>query len=170
MLSGAWKARAQVAEAATGSAPHLWAGVEGSTFSPDYNKKVGGRLDGVGFYGDYDLAHHLGAEAEIRLLDLNKPQGQTQRTFLIGPRINAYRYNRFTVYGKVLGGLGLINYPSNEGYGSYFTFAIGGGVEYQIRSRLKLRGEYEWQDYPSAPGFPNQVSNGLTHSGYSVGI
>ncbi len=175
LLSGSGEARAQVAEAATGSAPHLWVGVEGSSFNPDYNK-IEGRLDGVGFYGDYDLAHHLGAEAEVRLLDLRKVQGQTQKTFLIGPRINAYRYNKFTFYGKALGGLGLINYPYSPGttisigYGSYFTFAIGGGAEYQIRPRLKIRGEYEWEDYPTAPGFAGQPSNGLTPSGYSVGV
>ena len=175
LIPGLREARAQVSEAAVGSAPHLWAGVEGSSFNPDY-RPIGGRLDGIGFYGDYDLAHHLGAEAEVRLLDLRKAFGQTQKTFLIGPRINAYRYNKFNFYGKALGGLGIINYPYypgttvSIGYGSYFTFAIGGGVEYQVRSRLKVRGEYEWEDYPTAPGLPYQPSNGLTPTGYSGGI
>ena len=175
LFFGCGEADAQVAESATGAPPHLWAGVEGSTFNPDYNK-VGGRLDGVGFYGDYDLAHHLGVEAEIRLLDLKIVAGQTQKTFLIGPRINAYRYNKFTFYAKALGGVGLIDYPYatgttvSIGYGSYFTFALGGGAEYQLRPRLKIRGEYEWEDYPTAPGFQGQPSNGLTPTGYSGGI
>ncbi len=162
-------ADAQVREAATGSAPHLWVGVEGSSFNPDYNK-VAGRLDGVGFYGDYFFTRHVGLEGEIRLLDLNKPEGETEKTFLIGPTVNAYSYRNFTAYAKVLAGVGTINYANDIGYGSYFTVAIGGGVEYQIRPRVKIRGEYEYEAFPSAPGFPGQSSNGLTPSGLSGGV
>jgi opacity protein-like surface antigen len=157
LLVPALHAGAQVSVDAIGDGKHLYAGVEGSDFKPDYNP-IGGR------------SRYLGAEGEIRLLDLNKPSGQTQKNFFAGPIVDAYRYHRFTGYGKLMLGIDSINYPSGIGYGTYFAFAPGGGVEYRLNSRLKLRGEYEYQFVRSAPGFPNQPSNGLTPSGYSGGI
>ncbi len=162
-------AHAQVSEAAVGSGRHLYVGVEGSDFKSDYNP-IAGRLAGIGFFGDYMVSRHFGAEGEIRLLDLKKPAGQTQKTFLVGPIFNAYRYHRFIAFGKILAGVGTINYPNGIGYGSYFAFAPGGGVEYRLNDRFTLRGEYDYEFFPSAPGFPNMPSNGLTPSGYSGGI
>jgi hypothetical protein len=169
LLVPALHAGAQVSVDAIGDGKHLYAGVEGSDFKPDYNP-IGGRLYGYGFFADYMVSRYLGAEGEIRLLDLNKPSGQTQKNFFAGPIVDAYRYHRFTGYGKLMLGIDSINYPSGIGYGTYFAFAPGGGVEYRLNSRLKLRGEYEYQFVRSAPGFPNQPSNGLTPSGYSGGI
>ncbi len=167
-----FSARAQVSPHALGSDPHLWVGAEISDYHTDYNP-IGGRLLGIGFYGDYLLSHHLGAEAEIRLLDLNSPGGQTQKNYFLGPIIDVYHYHRFSGYGKALLGLTSINYPNNVGYGSYFAYAIGGGVEYRIRPHWKIRGEYEHQFIPSAPGFVitrPYPSSGLNPSGYSAGL
>ena len=159
----------QVFESAVGSRPHLWAGVEGSDFNPDYNFY---RVYGIGVYGDYYLKPKLGVEAEIRLLDLNKPRGLTQKTFLAGPTYTFLRYHRFSGYGKVLLGASTMTFPNNIGYGSYFAFEPGGGVEYRLAPRWKLRGEYDYQFWPSAPGFtsPGFPSRGLTPAGYSGGL
>ncbi len=169
LLIPAVHAGAQVSVDAVGSDRHLYAGVEGSDFKPDYNP-IAGRLIGYGFFGDYMVSRYFGAEGEIRLLDVNKPDGQTQKNFLVGPIVDAYRYHRFTGYAKLLLGVDTIHYPNAEGYGTYFAMAPGGGVEYQLSARFKLRGEYEYHFIPSAPGFPNMPSNGLTPSGYSGGI
>ena len=169
---------AQVAEAAVGADRHLWAGAEFSDFNPDYNP-IGGRLLGVGFWGDYEVSRLFSAEAELRLLDFNKPAGQTQKNFLIGPLFDVYRYHGFTAYAKVLLGVNTVNYPYASGTkisignGTYFALAPGGGVEYRLNSRFKLRGEYESQFMPSAPGFvftQPRPSSGLTPTGFSVGV
>lgn len=171
-------ANAQVHEAAVGSSPHLWIGVEGSDFRTDYNP-IAGRLYGIGVYGDYDLKRHFGLEGEVRFLNFNKPSGQTQKSFLAGPNVPIYRWHQFTGNVKLLVGLGTITFPyyGNSqipiGNGSYFEFEPGGNVEYRLTPRLKLRGEYEYQLLPTAPGFVitnPYPSNGLSQSGYSGGI
>ncbi len=164
-------ARAQVGEEAIGSDRHLWAGAEFSDFNPDYNK-VFPRLLGYGFYGDYYITKRVGLEGEIRLLTINKPEGQTQKDYLGGPTITVYRYRKFLFNAKVLLGGVAINYPDNIGTGSYFAFAPGGGAEYRLTPKLKLRAEYEYIFLPSAPGFnvPGEPSNGLTPTGFSAGI
>ena len=167
-----FSARAQVVPHAIGSDPHVWVGAEGSSFHTDYNP-ISGRLLGFGFYGDYFVSRHLGAEAEVRFLTLNSPAGQTQKNFYLGPIVDIYRWRKLSGYGKGLLGLATINYPYKIGYGSYFGFAIGGGVEYRIRPRWKLRGEYEHQFIPSAPGLAITkpfTSNGLNPAGYSGGV
>lgn len=171
-------ANAQVHEAAVGASPHLWVGVEGSDFRTDYNP-IGGRLLGIGVYGDYYIKRSIGLEGEVRFLDLNKPSGQTQKSFLAGPTGTVYRWRNLSGNVKFLVGVGTINYPyipnttTSLGYGSYFELEPGGNVEYRLTSRLKIRGEYDYQFLPSAPGiaitFP-APSNGLTESGYSGGI
>ncbi len=169
--SGFRTAHGQVNEAAIGSDRHLWAGADFSDFNPDYNK-IFPRLQGYGFYGDYYITRLVGLEGEIRLLTINKPEGQTQKDYLGGPTFAVYHYHQFTANAKILIGGVSINYPDNIGYGSYFAFSPGGGVEYRLTPKLKLRGEYEYQFLPSAPGFnsPGEPSNGLTPTGFSAGI
>ena len=162
---------AQVAPASQGFTRQLWGGVEGSNFQNDYVKYI--RSDGIGFFGDYLFTPRLGVEAEIRLLDLNSVLGLTEKTYMGGIIANAYQYHRFTAYGKILAGLASANYPNNIGYGSYFAFEPGGGVQYRLSSRFKLRGEYDYQLWPSAPGIvftAPRPSTGLTPNGFSVGV
>jgi opacity protein-like surface antigen len=164
-------AQAQVGESAIGSDRHLWGGVEFSNFQNDYVKYI--RSDGIGIYGDYLITRRVGVEGEVRLLDLNNVIGLTEKTYMAGPIVNIYRYHHFTAYGKILLGVASANYPNNIGYGSYFAYEPGGGVEYRLSPRFKLRGEYDYQLWPGAPGaqltYP-LPSTGLTPSGFSVGI
>lgn len=171
-------AQAQVHESATGSVRHLWGGVEFSNYNPDYNP-IGGRLDGIGAYGDYYLTYRLGVEANFRFLTLNKPSGQTQKNFFGGPTVMVYQHRKFTANAKLMLGGVSINYPyypdttSSIGYGSYFALAPAGNVEYRLSPRLKLRGEYEFVFIPGAPGYAFTApapSNGLTPTGFSIGL
>ncbi len=180
--------QAQVRPAAVGSERHLWGGVEFSNFQNDYVKFT--RSDGIGFYGDYWITGRFGVEGEVRLLDLNSVEGSaafingrlvtgtlTEKTFMGGPIIKAYQYHGLTAYGKVLVGAAVAHYPPSLTFtsasGSYFAYEPGGGVEYRFRPRFKVRGEYDYQLWPSAPGaeiaFPRQ-SSGLTPNGFSVGV
>jgi opacity protein-like surface antigen len=159
-------AKAQVHQAAVGTRPNLWVGGEFSDFDPDYNFF---RLYGAGIYADYYFTRKIGVEAEGRLLDFTTAAGQTQKSLLAGPTYTAYRRGKLLVNAKVLLGGVKIIYPVDIGYGSYFAFAPGGNVEYQIAPRIRLRAEYEYEFLPGAPGFVGQPSNGLTPNGFSIG-
>lgn len=166
-------AHAQVAPASQGFTRQLWGGVEGSSFQNDYVKYI--RSDGIGFYGDYLITPHFGLEGEVRLLDLNDVEGLTEKTYFAGPIVNAYRHHPFAIYGKFLAGVASANYPPNEATflsasGSYFAIEFGGGVEYRLKPRWKLRGEYVQQDWINAPDLPGIQNNGLTPKGFSGGI
>jgi hypothetical protein len=162
------QARAQVHQSAVGSRPNLWVGAEFSDFNPDYNFF---RLYGAALYGDYYFTRNIALEGEGRLLDFTTAAGQTQKSLLFGPSYTAYRHGRLSANAKVLFGAVKIIYPGTNGetYGSYFAFAPGGNVEYQISPKIRLRGEYEYEFLPSAPGFPGQPSSGLTPNGFSFG-
>lgn len=160
-------AQAQVHESAVGASHNLWVGLEVSDFNPDYNFF---RLYGAGLYGDYNITRNVGIEGEARVLNFTHAAGQNQKSLLGGPTYTFYRYHRFTFNAKVLLGGVKIVYPDGIGYGSYFAFAPGGNAEYRLTSRLKVRGEYEFEFLPSAPGFPGQTSNGLTPNGFNIGV
>jgi hypothetical protein len=146
----------------------LLAGVEGSYYSPDFGN---GRMYGVGTYVNIDWRRGLGAEGEMRFLPWNGYYGQTQSTYLGGPRYFFLPNSRWRPYGKFLLGGGKMTYPFNIGESSYFVMAPGGGVEYILNHRWRVRADYEFQIWPSAPHVffqpgsmkPNGVSLGIAY-------
>jgi opacity protein-like surface antigen len=163
---------AQVASATRGGGLGLSVGAEYSNFRPDWGPT---RLQGIAVFVDADhlFLNKLGVEGEARWLTFNKPQNETEDNYLIGPRYRLLRYHGLSFYGKFLLGGGFITYPSGLGTGSYFAYAPGATVQYRLNRRWSVRGEYEYQFWPSAPGivftFP-RPSNGLTPSGFSGGV
>lgn len=163
---------AQVAPATRGGGLSLSAGGEYSNFRPDYGFN---RLSGIGVFADADhlVLARLGLEGEARWLYFNQYFGEHEAHYLIGPRYRFLRYRGLSFYGKFLLGGGFITYPSKIGSGSYFAYSPGATVEYRLSHRWIARGDYEYQFWPAAPGiaftYP-QPSNGLTPSGFSVGI
>jgi hypothetical protein len=163
---------AQVAPATRGGALSLSAGAEYSNFQPDWGPN---RLSGIAVFGDLDhlFLRNLGLEGEVRWLHFNEFQGEHEENYLLGPRYRFIRYHRLSGYGKLLMGGGFITYPSKIGSGSYFAYVPGGTAEYRVSRHLVLRGDYEYQFWPAAPGavftFPNP-SHGLTPNGFSGGI
>jgi hypothetical protein len=174
---------AQSAPAVKGGESSIWAGGEYANFNPDYGL---GRVLGVGVVVDYNLFPKWGAEGEARWLHWNSNNGTTQQlsNYLLGPRYRFLRYHHLSVWGKFLMGAGLETYPAllgvdniptstPAGSGSYFAYAPGITGEYQVTHRLAVRGGYEWEFWPSAPGAAftgGAPSNGLTPSGYSAGV
>jgi opacity protein-like surface antigen len=164
-------ALAQVAPAVNGHNLSLSAGAEYSNFRPDYGPN---RLGGIGVFVDADrlFFRNLGAEGEARWLHFNQFEGETEANYLIGPRYRFVRYHGISAYGKFLMGGGFINYPNKIGSGSYFAYTPGGTVEYRLARHWIVRGDYEYQFWPSAPGIVFTYplpSSGLTPSGFSVG-
>jgi hypothetical protein len=164
---------AQAARSVVGGGSSIWAGGGFSDFTPDYGPA---RTFGADVYVDYNLFPKLGAEGEARWLHWNGNGGSTEQlsNYLIGPRYRAIRFHHLSVWGKFLMGAGLENYPSNAGNGSYFAYTPGVDAEYAVTHRISVRGGYEYQFWPSAPGAgfvpAGSKSSGLTPNGYTVGF
>lgn len=167
-----FSAFAQVAPATQGGGLSLSAGAEYSNFHPDWGQN---RLGGIAAFVDADhiILHNLGAEGEARWLIFNEFEGEHESTYLIGPRYRLIRFHGLSGYAKFLMGGGLITYPNKIGSGSYFAYAPGGTAEFRLSHHFSVRGDYEYQFWPSAPGivftFPNP-SHGLNPNGFSAGV
>jgi opacity protein-like surface antigen len=71
---------------------------------------------------------------------------------------------------KGLIGMGVIEFPNHLAYGRYFAFAPGGGVDFNVNPRWRLRADYEYQFWPQAPGIPGISSGMMNPNGVSVGF
>jgi hypothetical protein len=167
----------QAIPAAEGNSVPIYIGGQVSSFNPDWGCASdspvscwGNHFLGLGVYIDANhLYRNFGAEGETRWLHWLGPAGQRQSNYLLGPRYKFLGRGRFAMYGKVLLGGGWITLPDNFGHGSYFDIAPGVTAEYRIRRRVTLRGDFEYQEWPSFSGIPAAGNNGLTPSGFSVG-
>jgi opacity protein-like surface antigen len=140
----------------------LQAGVGWTYAEPDYGQKA---IQGVTIFGDFDFRVHLGAEAEYHYIALETPTDLAENSFLIGPRFILPR-GRLSMYGKVLFGTGSIVIQEVQdnpegGAGTYFAYAVGGGVDYRITRHLVARGDFEYQHW--------SYLTGLTPSAFTVG-
>ena len=181
-------ALAQAPSAAVGGDSRLWAGAEFSTFNPDYSCSSSvpfgctSQLYGPTAFFDFNVRPKWGAEGEARWLHWNGPGGQIESNYLGGGRYRAYRYQRLDLWVKFLLGAGLITTPdfpaAGSLKGSYFALAPGGTIEYRVTHRIAIRGDYEYQFWPSFAGPPSidssgnilQHNSGLTPNGFSVGV
>jgi predicted porin len=169
LASGA--AYAQVAPSVTGGNSTMWAGGQFSSFDSDYATAT--RIVGIGVVFDYNLNRRIGAEGEARWLHWNGQESEAQSDYLIGAKYSFFRFHRFTFNAKFLVGGVWIKYPvkaTSGSTGSYFAYVPGASVDYRLSRHFSVRGDYEYQFLPSAPGFADQPNNGLTPNGFSVGV
>jgi opacity protein-like surface antigen len=157
---------AQAAPAIGGGLPPLSVGGFYSNYSNDY---IPNRLGGLGVYVDWDIFRkfNLGVEGEARWLRFNQQQGSYEDNYLVGPRYSRH-YGKFVPYVKFMMGAGELEFPSGFGHGGYFALAPGGGLDYRLTRHVTLRGDYEYEFWPSAPG-GGLPTNGLTPNGFSIG-
>ena len=115
---------------------------------------------------------HVGGEAEGRWLTFNASQGFAEYNYLAGPvyRIGLTEHHKWHPYVKGLIGMGVIEFPNHLAYGRYFAFAPGGGVDFNVNRRWRLRADYEYQFWPDAPGIPGISSGMMNPNGVSVGF
>jgi hypothetical protein len=167
-LLGSAAAYAQVAPSVRGGASSLWAGGMFSSFDPDFDNTS--RVLGLGVWADYNVTHRFGAQAEARWMHWNGAGQQTQSNYLLGPTVRVFQHHQFSFNAKFLLGGVWIQFPASvDASGSYFGYAPGGYVDYHIsHSRFSVRGDYEYQFLPSAPGLGGP--NGLNPHGFSVGV
>jgi opacity protein-like surface antigen len=170
LLLGSGAAFAQVAPSVRGGNSTLWVGGEFGSFNSDYDPRS--RIIGPGVTFDYNFNPKIGVIGEARWLHWNGDQSQTQSDYLAGAKYT-FHYHRLSFGPKfVLGGV-WVKYPvqaTGGSTGSYFAYAPGGFVEYRLSPRFSVRGGYEYQILPAAPGFVGQPSNGLTPHGFTVGV
>lgn len=111
-------------------------------------------VTGISGYGTFDVGEHLGVEADAHLMLLNTPNDFIENTFLIGPR---YKWNkgRYQPYVRVGAGIGttkivdepylyVVNTPSTN-----FAVGFGGGVDVVLSHNVNVRGDFEYQMWPS---------------------
>jgi hypothetical protein len=179
---------AQVPQSAVGGNASLWAGGEVSSFNPDYGCtssvpfNCSNQLVGGGVFFDLNVTPKWGAEGEARWLHWNGEGGEVESNYLAGGRYRAFRYGRLDGWVKMLAGAGLITTPffpvAGTLQGSYFAMAPGGTLELRMTHRISLRGDYEYQFWPSFAGPPTysstgalvQHNGGLTPNGFSLGV
>jgi len=167
----------QAAPAVRGGVPPLWAGGYYSNFNADLNRdfysdfgadRSPSRLSGLGVYVDWNLFGKLGAEGEARWLRFDQHLGTHEDNYLVGPRYS-FRHGKYVPYVKFLLGAGELNFPSGAGHGGYLAMVPGGGLDYRLSRRFVVRGDYEYQFWPKAPG-GDLPTHGLTPNGFSVGL
>lgn len=180
---------AQSSESATGGEASISAGAEMSAFNPDWacstsSPFCANDLIGPAAFFDFDLHHKYGVEGEARWLHWRGfGSGEVESNYLAGPRYRVFRHWNLDGWIKVELGGGWITtngYPAAGSLkGSYFAYAPGGTLDYRLTRRLVLRGDYEWQIWPSFAGPPSyntttgtvmQNNSGLTPNGFSVGV
>lgn len=179
---------AQSPPSAVGGNSSLWAGGEISSFNPDYSCSsdvpfnCSNQLVGPAVFFDLNVTPKWGAEGEARWLHWDGEDGQIESNYLAGGRYRAVRYRRLQGWVKFLVGAGLITTPgfpvAGSLRGSYFAYAPGGTLEYPLTHKISLRGDYEFQFWPSFVGPPTysatgalvQHDNGLAPNGFSLGV
>jgi len=152
-------------------------GAFGSAAQPDYNPDTGTveagpqRLYGVGTYVDVKLSRWIQLEGEGKWMRFNQYKGTFQQSpglyqdsYLAGPRI-PFQFGRFMPYGKVLVGVGRM--PDAYLGSSVFAVAYGGGLDYRLSKRFKLRVvDFEYQQWNAT----DSASTTLHPYGASIGL
>ncbi|MGC2581480.1 MAG: outer membrane beta-barrel protein [Acidobacteriaceae bacterium] len=164
LLFAAPKAHAQSPESAIGD----WSSLSvGGTFSATRLQYGQHWLEGGGVFVDVNLNWRFGVEGEANWAVLHQMSKTHAETYLVGPRyqMNAIGNYRFRPYAKFLAGDGEFNFPYNYAHGSYFVMAPGGGLDYRLNSRFRIRlidAEYQYW-----PGF---TYGSQTNLSVSVGV
>lgn len=191
-LAAALPALAQVVPSAEAGGLPLVVGAGASRFNTDCGPYVNGAtcyVNGVTVWVDWNLVrlpgpsflHGLGIELEGRDLDFGVPaflsntylgdSGSNMRedTGLAGVIYTWRHYRKVHPYGKVLAGLGSIDFPPLPGSPAWYRHdnrtiaAFGGGVDLHAWRSVWVRADYEYQIWPNLFGLPHALTpNGAT--------
>jgi hypothetical protein len=157
-------AMSQVAPESYGGNQTISVGGTVSGFRLDYGKHD---LGGAGVFADADLNDRVGITGEANWLWLHQFADTHFSTYLAGPRMAFNLRGNLHPYIKGLVGGGLFNFPYSYAHGSYFVAAGGGGLDYHIAPRIRLRlvdFEYQyWPEFSFGPIKPYGVSVGIRY-------
>ncbi len=118
---------------------------------------------------------HVGLMLNFNQTYARSPKTEYERTYEIGGRY-VIHHGRLDPYAKGMYGRGVFNFPPypNNPTGpasanlAYNLFAIGGGVDFRLKSYLNLRGDYEWQKWLG--GGQVLLPNGITPQLFTLGV
>jgi hypothetical protein len=151
-------ASAQVVPAGDGGGLSIFAGGTASGFALQYGER---KMLGVSAVVDVDSVRPIGLEGEARWLTFHQTANVHATTWLAGPRYHR-TMGKFQVYAKGLVGVGEFNFPYNYAYGRYLVIAPGGGVDFTVSRRFRLRlADAEYQFWPQFT-FGSMASYGIS--------
>jgi hypothetical protein len=120
----------------------------GATATGDYLGYGSRKMLGIAAIADLDTKRRIGIEGEAHWLMFHQKADVHTTTYLIGPRYHM-TYGRFQPYGKCLIGFGQFNYPYNLGTDDDFVIEPGGGLDFRVTHRLRIRvADFEYQIWP----------------------
>jgi len=169
MLMGVANLAAQSVASAYGNKSSLWIGGEYANLQAGFPKDSSVRLTGAGAWVDYNWRAHWGVEARARFMNWGSWHGETEQSFLAGPRytlLNSRKWRPFAAFDL---GITQIHYPFSLGDGNSLTLAPRGGVEYKLSRKLEVRATYEMDFLTNSPDFTNEPKFGIHPSGVMVG-
>jgi hypothetical protein len=124
---------------------------------------------GLTVYGDYDFTRHIGVEGDMHFDSIIAPADVGETSYLIGPRY-VFPHRRFNPYAKALFGVGRLNfqYDTSPHYSAtYFTYALGGGLDVHATRHINVRAidfEYQRWNYPPNGLSPYVISVGAAYT------
>lgn len=136
----------------------------GATASGYYVQYGDQKMVGVSAFVDADTRRRIGLEVEGRWLEFHEMANVHTETYTIGPRYHL-TFGRFQPYVKGLVGFSEFNFPYNYAHGSYLVLAPGGGLDFRLTHRIRIRAaDFEYQYWP-------QFTYGaMTSYGVSTGL
>jgi hypothetical protein len=146
-ISSAGTASAQAVPSGYQGGLTLSAGGTASGYIIGYGDR---KMVGPAVFVDADTRLHFGVEGEARWLMFNQTAGVHDTTWLIGPRYTIFPLNkRWYPYVKGMVGIGQFTFPYGYAKGSYLVLAPGGGLDYRVSRRIRIRVvDFEYQVWP----------------------
>jgi hypothetical protein len=139
LMGGFFQARAQSPESAVGDWSSLAVGGSFNATRLQYGQHW--LLGGTAF-ADANFTWRYGIEGETNWAVLRQVEDTHATTYLIGPRYQLGAIDndaKFRPYVKFLIGDGYFNFPYSYASGNYFVMAPGGGMDYRVNQRIRLR-------------------------------
>jgi hypothetical protein len=108
------------------------------------------KIVGPAMFVDADTKYRLGVEGEARFLRFPQNQSVRNNTWLVGARFSVLRFDRrIFPYAKTMIGFTQFNFPYSYAKGDYLVIAPGGGIDYGVTPRVRLRIiDAEYQIWP----------------------
>jgi len=136
-LGLAGRASAQVAVSGWQGGFTVSAGVAASGYYVGYGER---KMIGPDIFVDADTRRHFGAEFEARRVLYPMTAGVKETVWTGGPRYSFYPIKgKFYPYAKAMVGVGQFDFPYGYAKGSYLVIAPGGGVDYWVNRRIRIR-------------------------------
>jgi opacity protein-like surface antigen len=148
----------------------FWVGGEYANFQAGFPQGSSTRLTAIGVFANYNWNHALGVEGHARFFSFGGWQGEAEQDYLAGPRYTFLHNNTWRPFASFEAGLVKMQYPYSIGSQSFFTMAPGGGLEYRVNRKWRLRAAFEYQILSNSPNFVGEPQYGIKPMGGMAGI